>query len=514
MVIKRIAKSNNQWYALISLIFGFILNSAFYPISFFPSVITIGMFSIILKSIVQKRVLFLCGSFFGYGFFIIQTYWIPFAIYKTTIDIKWIVPLLSFVIPIPFALIIGLLAIITQHNKYGNVMYSINFAFLWVIFEYIRSNLLIPFPWGLLGYSSISMPFFNHTLSYVGSYGTSFFIVLLSCSLFSKNRSFIILNIMIFSCVCAIGKIKEAKYTKLNHDAIVKIRLIQPNIQQPHYGNSKEQKNILDILLKLTLLSGFHSTQYIFWPEASFPYPIFQNSPWLNVLKNFIPINNFNQSALILGIDRIKEVSGKLLYFNSMISLEHQNKVEYYDKRTLVPFGEYIPYKKHLTFLNKIAYSVSIDNISKGKNINTMNLNDHMNFIPLICFESILDPGYLSLSSHKNYQFILILSNDSWFENTTGPYQHFMIARVKAIEYGLPVIRVSNTGISAIISPYGNIIKIAPMNKQVTLDGNLPLRLKDHTLYYKVRHYIVPSIFMLYIIFLITIFTLKKKRHV
>ena len=77
------------------------------------------------------------------------------------------------------------------------------------------------------------------------------------------------------------------KHIELDSNSAINIRLVQPNIQQPHYGDHEKQANIFDTLSKLTFLSGFDNRQYIFWPEASFPYPIFENSNWINVLKNF-----------------------------------------------------------------------------------------------------------------------------------------------------------------------------------------------------------------------------------
>ena len=135
---------------------------------------------------------------FGYGFFIIQTYWIPFSIYKANINMEWAVPFLSLLIPIPFAALIGILAILTKYVRHNNIIYSINFAFLWVILEYSRSNVFFPLKWGLLGYTAIYIPWFNNILACVGSYGVSFLLALFSTSLFTKNKRFIISNILLF----------------------------------------------------------------------------------------------------------------------------------------------------------------------------------------------------------------------------------------------------------------------------------------------------------------------------
>lgn len=166
--------NKNSFYTLISLLLVLSLTFTFYPISIFPFAISLGIFSITLKQNTKNLKLFFHSLLFGYGFFIIQTYWITFSIYKANIGMECAVPFLSIIIPIPFAIFIGILAILTKYVRHNSVVYSINFAFLWVIFEYIRSNILFPFSSGLLGYSSISMPWFNNILAYVGSYGASF----------------------------------------------------------------------------------------------------------------------------------------------------------------------------------------------------------------------------------------------------------------------------------------------------------------------------------------------------
>lgn len=505
--------NSNNFYALMSLLLGLSLTFAFYPVSVFPFVFSLGIFAFILRKINEDLKLFLYGLLFGYGFFIIQTYWIPFSIYKANINIEWSVPFLSLIIPIPFAIVIAILAILTKYVRHNNVVYSINFAFLWVIFEYIRSDIFFSFSWGLLGYSSTSMLWFDNVLAYLGSYGASFFIALFSVSCFSKNRTFIVMNIVIFLFICVIGEIrKDKKHLELEENSLIKIRLVQPNLQYPHYGDSKKQAHTFDTLSKLTFSSGFKNRQYIFWPEASFPYPIFRNSAWINILKNFVPISIANDSVLIFGADRIEQDNEKILSFNSVIALNHQGEIlGHYDKRILVPFGEYMPYKNNNKFIHKISHSIGFDNISEGKTENIIKLKDGIGFLPLICSESSLNKKYLKLAPYSQYKFILNVSNDSWFENTFGPYQHFIISKVKAIEYGLPVIRVANTGISAIINAYGDIIKTVSINTEAVIDGTLPPKLKNPTLYYRINEYIMPGIFTLYIAFLIVIFIFRKK---
>lgn len=167
-------------------------------------------------------------------------------------------------------------------------------------------------------------------------------------------------------------------------------------------------------------------------------------------------------------------------------------------------------YKNNNRFVHKIAHSIGFDYISKAKSHNIIKLGGGINFLPSICSESVLDKKHFLLSHYDQYKFILNVSNDSWFENTFGPYQHFMLSKVKAIEYGLPVIRIANTGVSAIIDAYGDVIKTATINTEAVIDGVLAPKLKSPTVYYRIHEYIIPVIFTLYAIFLTLIFIFRK----
>ena len=502
-----------SFYFLISLLLGLSLSFVFYPISAFPFIISIGIFAVILKKYNSNLILFFNGMLFGYGFFAIQTYWIPFSIYKANINLEWAVPILSTIIPIPFAIVIGILAICSKYVRHNNVLYSINFAFLWVIFEYLRCEMFFPFSWGLLGYSSISMPWFKNILSYIGAYGASFVIALFSLSLFSKNTLFILFNVMIFLFISVVGEIKkENKKHKLDDKEAINIRIVQPNAHDFHFGNSEKQSYVFEKLSALTLSKGFKKINYVFWPESAFPYTIFKDSNWLQTLKNFVPYNSAGKSALIFGADRIEHLDKKVSTYNSIISIDNTGTIlDHYDKRILVPFGEYMPIKSANKVIQKLANSPGIEDFSTGKKSNIINLGNHISFLPLICSESTLDKKHLLLSSFDKYRFILNVTNDAWFENTFGPYQHFIISNIKAIEYGLPVIRVANTGLSGIIDAHGDIIKTAHLNTEAVIDGTIPPKLKNPTIFYRIHEYIIPTIFTLYILFLILVYTFRSK---
>jgi apolipoprotein N-acyltransferase len=135
-----------------------------------------------------------------------------------------------------------------------------------------------------------------------------------------------------------------------------------------------------------------------------------------------------------------------------------------YDKIKLVPFGEYIPFRQYLGDFTDIF---APKDFSSGKLKSNPTINGFENIITLICYEILFTNEIVSRLSKKT-NLLINITNDAWFGKTIGPYQHFALAKIKAVEFGLPLARVANTGISAYVSPYGEIIgKIALDNKGV-----------------------------------------------
>ena len=500
-------------FCLVSLVLGVLLTLAFYPLSIFPLVISFGAFYFILyKNVDSNLKLFLHGLFFGYGYFSINLYWIPLSIYKAPIDLEWLVPILSIVIPIPFALFTGIFAILTRFGRGNSVIYSIHFSLLWVIFEYIRSNLFFPFPWALIGYSVTSLLWFSQTVSFFGSYGASLLIGLITTSIFSMNKKYIAFNLFLFLILCIIGEMRIENCLLSNKHHNIKVRLVQPNIQNHHFGNREKQELILQKLSELTLSTGFKDKDYIFWPEAAFPYPVYEHHSLIGKLQDFIPDNE--HAALIFGADSVREGYYTSVSFNSILAIDKSGTIlGHYDKRILVPFGEYIPYKEKFSFMEKIAYSAKMGDIAKGVRSNIIDLGNGVKFLPIICSESIVDKGHLEILNHDDYRFIVNFTNDAWFGDSLGPYQHFNISRIRAIEYGLPVLRVTNTGISGVINVFGSVLKYTKLNTEAIIDGFIPPKLQNPTLFYKIHRFIIPAIFAFYALLILYLYVFRKNKQ-
>ncbi len=149
-----------------------------------------------------------------------------------------------------------------------------------------------------------------------------------------------------------------------------------------------------------------------------------------------------------------------------------------YDKAHLVPFGEYIPFRQFL-HLQSLA-GMGID-FSHGPGPRSLHIASMPSFSPFICYEAIFSGEVIDRRDPP--QFILNVTNDAWYGHTAGPYQHFAIARVRAVERGLPLIRVANTGISGIIDAYGRIETHLGLGQRGFIDGDLPQALAAPTFF-------------------------------
>jgi apolipoprotein N-acyltransferase len=254
------------------------------------------------------------------------------------------------------------------------------------------------------------------------------------------------------------------------------IVLVQPNIKQKDKWNIKKRKDHIQKLIKLSFEKEHNfenKYKIIIWPETSFEGSIPNELNLLSSISKKI-IKNKN-TTLIVGL--LSQENRKL--FNSLIIINATGKIDYkYDKIHLVPFGEYIPFRNKL---KKIANFLSPRDFSTGVMKENINLRGFGEIITLICYE-ILFSNEVNRRISDNTKLIINITNDAWFGNTVGPYQHLALAKIRAVETGLPLVRVANTGISAFISPYGEEIVKISLNKESVREVNLipPL---DQTLY-------------------------------
>ena len=486
------------------LIFGLLAGLALPPINFpfflplvFASIIRLTDFTD------EPSDVFLGGFAFCFGFHLIGFYWIAFSLLSTP-HIAFLMPFLVIGIPAVYAFFNSFVFLIYHvfSRDISAVLKCIFFASLWCGFEYLRGFKILPLPWNFIGYSVSFSDSMMQISSYIGVYGLSVLITTMCCLchlvLLNGNKinyiGFLRIIFFVFIGVFLLWlwghfRLQNGKFEL---DSKVRILMIQGNNESKNEWDESFRAKTFHNYLNKTLKHNSTTITHIIWPESSIPYVLEENSDIILSLKNtLLPnqtlmagsvhlVKNTTTQSPTLGI--LKTPDFKL--YNSILILNQQGDIGFYHKSKLVPFGEYIPFRGILPFIKKFTNG-SID-FARGEGLQILRTTHTPSFIPLLCFESAFS-GQTPRNFTKNKiiepAFILNLTNDSWFWRSSGPFQHFTMAKFRAIEEGVPVIRSATTGVSAIIDPYGKVVKKIPLLKEGIIEEYLPKRLPYYTLF-------------------------------
>ncbi len=336
------------------------------------------------------------------------------------------------------------------------------FPFGWVLFEYFFSIGILGFPWMSLATTQTNYLPLIQIVEFTGIFGISFFIASINIIFFkvllSKNKAriknfnnFILLLVLLWLFgYLRMWSIEDEFSNDLD------ILVVQPNLNPNEKWNKNIKEQIFDDFIQLSERNINDSTDLIIWPEVATPFYIFKNYDKLTKIKQKLLKHD---SYLLTGSLDWKNIENKIKNYNSVGLISKNDEISTYEKIKLVPFGEFIPFS--LPFLKNL----NLGNYTPGKKNTIFHINN-FNFITKICFESI-DPILLSKKKYNNnINFMVIIVNDGWFGNSAGPYQHYGISKLRAIENRIPIIRSANTGISAIINKKGEVEKKIGINKQ------------------------------------------------
>ena len=417
---------------------------------------------------------FLFGFLFGFGHFLSSIYWVSIAISVYADDFWWFIPIALFGLPLILAFFIAFSTCFARFWR-GSRLFSIMFAVFWVIFEYLRSFIFTGFPWNLAGYSlSYSLVLIQITTK-ISIYGLSFYIIYIfsGFSFYFINKTkefkrhiFIVLILILIQVFFGIYRVNTYPTQLTNH----KVRIIQPSIAQEDKWSQEKLVDNINHHIKLSNINNGFSPDIIVWSESAVPF-IINKKEVRKYITEFLTqdqiliTGSISESNLTNDSDNKKFVSFNGLNNNGDILFS-------YEKRHLVPFGEYVPLKNFLA-IKKITYG--FEDFSKGRSSHIVNAKN-LKIRPLICYEAIFPDEVLS--TNKDTDLLINITNDSWFGNI-GPYQHFDITRMRSVETGLPMIRSANNGISAIIDPIGRVVKTTSLNEIGVLDGYIPHKLQN-----------------------------------
>ncbi|MFQ5764112.1 MAG: apolipoprotein N-acyltransferase [Rhodospirillales bacterium] len=426
------------------------------------------------------------GWWFGIGFWAAGLYWIGFAFMVDAQRYGWLAPFAVTGMAAGMALFPGAAAALSRLSfvtaGIGAVGRVIVFGGLWTVVEWGRGWVFTGFPWNLVGTAWTVSDAMIQLVAVTGVYGLSLMTVVAAAMpavlaeppIAGGHRRWAPV-IGAFTVLGLIWVGGQARLAAATGDTVpgVRLRLVQPNIPQAlKWRRELRRGHVLRQLeMSRAPVASDIGPTHVIWAETAVPFVLDRAPGLTETIARAAPPGGL----VIVGAPRTSPAgSTPARAWNSLHAIDAEGRVEgVYDKSHLVPFGEYVPFRGILP-LGKLTEG-RLD-FSPGPGVRTLRLKGLPPVSPLICFEAIfpgrvVDPG-------DRPQWLLNLTNDAWFGQSSGPYQHFAAARLRAVEEGMPLVRVANTGISGIVDAYGRVVRRLGLGEAGVIDGPLPAFLR------------------------------------
>jgi apolipoprotein N-acyltransferase len=456
---------------------------------------------------------FKLGLSFFFGFYGANLYWLTYPLLFVETNYRPLAPL-AFAIPF-YAAIYGAfsLHVASKIFAHSNFYKWMTWAVLFAMGEWIRGHIFTGFPWNFMGHIWAPWPVLCQITAYGGIYLLSALTIIMLASLaYHPVR----ISLCLFLTIWGLGAWRLHTQTPSGYQPNITARLVQPHIDQHHKWDQNQQH--LNTLLSLSnepfqhmgshittnLPSVVHLPEitpkafgdkptHIIWPETAVSYYLHKAPRCCDYLSYYLPEDTW----LITGALR----SDPNHIYNSLYILDNHGTIHNtYDKSRLLIFGEWVP-----TWLPFAKLVYGAENYTPGKGLTVFDAHHPARsswalsnpsvtgFTPLICYESTFPDPNLPAGT----TWAINITNDAWFLNSPGPYQHFQITRFRAIEWGVPLVRVANTGISGLINAMGQTQRSLPLGSQGYIDTPIPNPLSHTTLYRQWGDY--PYFFVLFL---------------
>jgi len=422
---------------------------------------------------------FLTGWFFGFGYFVAGLWWLGHALMIDAEEFAWALPLAVLGLPAVLAIFYGLATVIARLFWSDGMGRIAALALGFGLAEWLRSFAFTGFPWNAIGYGAMPIPLMMQSAHMIGTLGvTALAVFVFAAPALIGTRQGAIpglaLAALLFAAHLGYGAYALSRPDAPSSGPQPVVRIVQPAIDQSDKMDSAaDRAAIFEKHLSLSVQpakAGGKRPDIIVWPETSIPFLITDNQDALTRIADTLD----DDQILIAGAVRAEDMGPGMppRYYNSIYVIDGRGQIiGASDKVHLVPFGEYLPFEPMFRRLG-IQNIVEIPGgFSAAASRSLLTMPSGLKFYPLICYE-IIFPNEMS-PQIADAGAILNVTNDAWFGDTPGPYQHFQQARVTAVEYGLPLIRSANTGISALVDAHGRVVSGLDFNQEGFLDATL-----------------------------------------
>ena len=462
---------------LMAALCGLLIGLAQPPFGFVPGLLGYALLLWLLEGDLgpkPKRRAFLIGWLAAFAYYLVCCFWVAEAFLVDAATFGWMAPFATALLPAGLGLFWGLFGVVYLWLKPQGPRRLIFFAALFSAFEMFRGMALSGFPWDLSGATWTAGGALSQVASLVGVYGLGFLTVVLFASpaVMDLKRgwkgTWPVMASAALLLVCFAGGEIRLLTARIGTTRTL-VRLVQPAVGQKAKWTAGNFDPLFEAYISMSRApspNGGRNPDIIFWPEGALPLTledVLSADSWTApVLANVLHDNQ----TLVMGTSRSDvDGHGQSVWRNSMMIMRRLNGqteiTGFYDKFKLVPFGEFTPFASLLNPLGFTALTHLDNGFTPGPRTQAVSFPGMPRFLPLICYEGIFPSldmtEYHDANDVRRPQFIANISNDAWFGATSGPLQHLNLASYRAIEEGLPMIRSTPTGVSAVIDPLGRV---------------------------------------------------------
>lgn len=431
---------------------------------------------------------FWTGFGFGLGYFLFGFYWIGSAFIARGAGFVAVMPFAIVLFASGLAMFWGVAGALYLRLSNHSAWRAGVFACLLFIAEFARGHVFGGLPWNLPGYVFAAGQPVSQIANIVGIYGVSALVIFLAVglALVISERRFVpfVIGLIVFASVYAYGavRLRSAPIADIEYVENVKLRIVHADISQQDKFDDSKYVEIANHYMRLSAKEGFDDVTHVIWPEGAVPGLMFEDRGLMGAIADIMLSGRGDPPVFIAQTLRAeRRVNQDTNYYNSAAAvtfsqIDPPQFTSFYDKQRLVPFGEFMPGGKLVEKLNIPSLSAAMRSMQHGITGDVPLLPGLPPVSLQICYE-IIFPGFTPKTvtpKSLKPEWILNVSNDSWYGDSSGPRQHINQARYRAIEQGLPIVRSTSGGISGTIDPYGRQLTQIGINEDGILDTTLP----------------------------------------
>lgn len=428
----------------------------------------------------RLRPAFATGWWFGFGYFTAGLWWLANALLVDAESFAWALPIAIFGLPALLALYYGAATALARLMWSDGLGRIAALAAAFGLAEWIRGFAFTGFPWNAIGYAAMPTPLLMQSSEVVGIYGMSALAVFVFSvpALIGTGRGAVsgqLAALALFLAHAGYGwfALSQPEGVPPQAGGAV-VRIVQPAVDQSAKWDMAERERIFQQLLDLSAMPPRPRTArptHIIWPETALPFLLTENPGALSRMADMLQVGQ----TLVTGAVRPEEGTGGATqrYYNTIYAIDDEGQiVGSADKAHLVPFGEYLPFEELLRQFGLSPVAETFGGFSAAERRSLLALPGGLNAVPLICYEAIF-PGLAEVDEGRG-DLLLNVTNDAWYGNTPGPYQHLRQAQVRAVETRLPLVRAANSGISVVTDAAGRVVGSLALGEAGAFDVELP----------------------------------------